>query len=339
MPIPASIRRPSARETAASLAVCLVLGAAAAWLFRAQGEFSPAVSIVFHEAGDGAAPAPPRATPPDLLSPWPSGITRMSPAEAFSPESLSDKIDGKAEVYLAAGVAGLRCQRVTPAASPASWIELFVYDMGKPANAFSVFSSQKRSDVTDLRLADYAYRAGNQLAFVHGRYYVEIVATDEAPATAAAAAALAGAYVAATAVTTHADVSADSARFPQDGLIAGSVTLLSADAFGFDGLKDVFVARYREGAGELTLFVARRAGSAEAAADAAALRGFFVGDCGGREIAPPASPAGAAIIDEGGSFEGVFTSGAFLAGVHQAPTRESAGRWMMRLAGRLSAGP
>jgi hypothetical protein len=276
---------------------------------------------------------------PDLLSPWPGVLRPMSAAEEFSPATLSDKIDGKAEVYLSAGIAGMRCQRVALASAPQTWIEMFVFDMGKPANAFSVFSSQKRADVADLSLGDYAYRAGNELSFVHGQFYVELVATDESPATIDAAMAAARAYIAATAVAAHADVSTDEALFPREGLVAGSVTLLSTDVFGFDGLKDVFVAQYREGADEFTLFVARRAGARDAAAAAASLVNFFVKDCGGKEIGRMPSPAGAVLVDSGGSFEGVFVTGAFLAGVHQAPSRESAERWVKRLGQGLAGKP
>jgi hypothetical protein len=285
--------------------------------------------MAFHSGPAEDATAPARR--PDLLATWPASLRPMSAAESFSPASLSDKIDGKAEVYLAAGVAGLRSQRLALAAAAGTWIELFVFDMGTPANAYSVYSSQKRTDVTDLALADYAYRAGNELALVHGPYYVEVVATDEGAATLAAATELAHRFVAATPVSVHADMRADAARFPTDGLIPGSVTLLSADVFGFDQLKDVFVAHYRDGKDELTLFVARRTNSAEARAGAAALRGFFVDDSGGKETAAPAAPPGAVIIDEDGSFDGVFTAGPFLAGVHQAASRAQTERWLLRL--------
>jgi len=337
MPVPS--RHPSARESAAAAAVCLSLAAALAWLLCAQARFSPAVTIAPGPENSGGASAPSRASMPDLLSPWPAALRPMSAAEAFSPATLSDKIDGKADVYLSAGVVGLRCQRIALAAAPQTWIELFVFDMGAPANAYSVFSSQRRAGVADLSLGDYAYQAGNELAFVHGRFYVELVATDEAPATIAAATALGRAYVATTAVAEHADVSADSARFPREGLVAGSVTLLSTDVFGSDKLNNVFAAQYRDGTDEFTLFAARRANAREAGAAAEALVGFFVKDCGGREIGRLSSPAGAAIIDSGGSFEAVFAAGEFLAGVHQAPTRESAERWVRKLAQSLAGAP
>lgn len=340
MATPVSSRQPSARESAAAAAVCVALGAALAWLLHVQNQFSPAVTVALNAGAAASAPAPrPPAAIPDLVASWPATLRSMSAAEAFSAATLSDKIDGKAEVYLAAGVAGMRCQRVALAAAPASWLELFVFDMGKPANAFSVFSSQKRSDVTDLALGDYGYRAGNQLAFVHGQFYVELIGTDDSAAMIEAATSLAKVYVAATPVATHADVSTDAARFPGEGLVAGSVMLLSADVFGFDGLKDVFVAHYRDGGDELTLFVAQRANAADAAAAGKALRGFFVNDCGGKELVAPPAPAGAVIIDGGGTFDGLFTSGALLAGVHQAPSREAAARWLQRLAQHLAAKP
>jgi len=335
---PLSSRRPSSSETAAAAGVSLALGAVLAWLVWTQFRFSPAVTVALNEADTGAVAIPARAAVPDLVSSWPKGLRPMSAAESFSPETLSDKIDGKAEVYLPAGVVGLRCQRATLVGAPQTWIEMFVFDMGRPA-AYSVFSFQKRPDVTDVGLGDYGYQAGNELAFVHGRFYVELVATDEASATMDAATALAREFIAATAVAEHADVSTDQALFPKDGLVAGSVTLVSADVFGYDGLKNVFAAQYREGADEFTLFVARRSGAADAGAAAAALVSFFVKDCGGKEVERPASPAGAVIVDSGGSFEAVFAAGSFLAGVHQAPSRESAGRWAKRLAQSLPLKP
>ena len=331
MAISSSRRLPSARESAAAAAVCVVLGVTLAWLVHAQSRFSPAVSIAFHEAKGHAAAEPPHKKAQDLVSPLPATLRPMSATEAFTPATLSDKIDGKAEVYLSAGVVGLRCQRTALASSPSTWIEMFVFDMGSPSNAFSVYSSQRRYDVTDIQLADYAYRAGNEIAFVHGSFYVEVVATDDAPPTIDAAASLAKAYVGATPVLAHADVSTDEALFPREGLVAGSVTLLSSDVFGFDGLGNVYVAHFSDGKDELTLFLARKASAGDAAGAAAALRGFFINDCGGKEVAKPSMPAGSVVIDGGGSFEGVFSTGAYLAGVHQAPSRQSAERWLRRL--------
>jgi hypothetical protein len=336
MPAIPNKRTPSAVETAVSLGVLAVLATVLAWMFQAQRRFNPAVTVAAAAAESAAkAAGAPVASPPELFASWPVGLGAMSVAESFTPATLSDKIDGKAELYLSAGFVAMRCQRVALVANPAAWMEAFVFDMGTPASAFSVHSSQKRPGATEVELGDYAYRAGNVLCVVHGRYYVEIVAADDRVPTMEAATGLARVFVATTAVEQHADVSRDQALFPPEGQLAGSVTLLSTDVFGCEQLTDVFVARYREGDGEVTLFVACRASPAEAGRQAAALRSFFVKDCGGRALSPPAAPAGAAIIDSGGTFDGVFASGPILAGVHQAPSGEAAERWLVRLQAKL----
>jgi hypothetical protein len=332
-------RRPSARETAASLCVLAVLAVVGGWLWRAQARFSPAVTVAVSaaraaEAGRPAATAAPAAA--DLFAHWPAGLRAMSAAEAFTPDTLSDKIDGKAELYLSAGFAALRCQRVELAAARGAWLEVFIYDMGRPENAFAVYSSQKRIATKDAGIGDYGYVAGNQLCLVHGQYYLELVAAEESEPVQRAATELARAFIANTAVSGHANVAQDEALFPAENM-TGAVMLLSADVFGFDQLDHTYVGRYREGADDFTLFISRRAGAAEAAKLAAALRDFFVKDCGGKELPAPAAPKGAVLIDSGGVFDGVFTTGALVAGVHQSPSRESAARWMQRLGERLPA--
>lgn len=361
-----SARQPSSRETAASIGVLVVLVAITGWLLNAQRHFSPAVTVSIAAAqaatqspADATAVpasrspelAPPAAAPGpeharDLLTTWPAGLRPMSAAEAFTADTLSDKIDGKAELYLSAGVAGLRCQRVTsaaagseaaPAPATAGWFEAFVYDMGTPANAFAVYSSQKRTAAKEAGIGDYSYLAGNQLCVVHGRYYLELVGADETGATMAGSAAVARAFIAATPVTRHANVARDEALFPSAGGPPASVMLMSADVFGFDQLTNTYVARYAEGADTVALFLTRRASEAEAAKLAAAVRGFFVTDCGGTELPTAGLPAGAVVVDEGGTFDAVFARGAIVAGVHQAPTREAAERWLRRLGASLEA--
>src|ERR1022692_363782 len=265
-----------------------------------------------------------------------AGVSPMSGAEAFSPGTLSDKIDGKADLYLSAGFVSLKDQRVALAGGAGSWMEMLVFDMGLPANAFSVYSSQRRPNAADAGIADYSYEADNELCLVHGNYYVELVCSDSSDPARRAAETVARAYVGATAVAEHANMGAEQALFPPEGLVAGSIALVPSDVFGFDRLKNVFVARYRDGGNEVTLFAANRGAPDEAAKVAAELRGFFVADCGGRETPAPPAPPGAAIFDLGGSFEAVFAAGPYIAGVHQAPDRESAQRWLAVLSRRIS---
>jgi len=326
-------RSPGAGEKAVSAGALVALAGILAAVCLQQGRFDPAVIA----ASAARAPAPPPAAP-GLLSTWPGGLSPMAAQEAFTPDTLSDKIDGKADLYLSAGFVSLRSQRVGIAGGASAWIEVFVFDMGKPSNAFSVLSSQRRPRAADAGIADYSYEADNELCLVHGRYYAEFVCSDRGEPTMRAAEALARSFVGATAVSEHANVGAEEALFPAQGRIAGSLALVPSDVFGSDKLANVFIARYRDGAGEVTLFAARRASAGQAAKDAAELRAFFVDDCGGRAVAAPPSPRGASVIELEGRFEAVFASGSYLAGVHQAPDPESAGRWLTIIGNSVEGG-
>jgi hypothetical protein len=323
-------RSPGAGEKAVSAAALAVMAAVLAGVCLRQRDFDPAV-LAASAAGAPAAAAQARG----LLESWPAGLSPMGAPEAFGPDTLSDKIDGKADLYLSAGFVSLRAQRVGLAANPQAWMEVFVFDMGRPASAFSVLSSQRRPKAADAGIADYSYEADNELCIVHGRYYAEFVCSDRGEPAMRAAEALARAFVAATAVSEHANVSSEEALFPPEGQIAGSVALVPSDVFGSDKLENVFIARYRDGAGEVTLFAARRASAQEAARQADELRAFFVDDCGGRAAQAPAGPRGASMVELEGRFEAVFSSGEYLAGVHQAADRPSAERWLGVLARRL----
>ena len=306
-----------------------VLAAVLAGVCIQQSRFDPAVMVA--AAAGQAAPAP-----AGLLERWPEGVSPMSGAEAFTQGTLSDKIDGKAELYLSAGFVSLRSQRLSLASAQGAWMEILVYDMGRPSSAYSVFSSQRRPNAADAGMGDYSYEADNELCLVHGRYYVEVVCSGSSDPARRAAEALARAYMGSTPVDEHANVGAEQALFPTEGLIAGSIALVPSDVFGLDPLSNVFVARYRDGAGELTLFAARRDAPGAAAREAAELRGFFVTDCGGKEAPAPPSPPGASIIEVDGAFEAVFSSGPYVAGVHQAPDRASAQRWLGVISRRVA---
>lgn len=324
----ASTRSPGRGETLLAVGAMAVLAAVLAFVLAEQGRFSPAVLLA------PASPTPPAgSSPAALLARWPGGLSAMGPAELFTPASLSDKIDGKADLYLSAGFLALSCQRVSLSGST-SWIEAFVYDMGGPADAFAVYSSQRRPEGRDAALGDFSYTAGNELCLVHGRYYIELVGSDTGEATLRLASALASSLLESRPVAEHATV-AEKALFPPGGLVADSMTIVPADVFGFDRLRNVFLARYRDGGEEVTLFLADRGSEAEAAKAAAELQGFLVAECGGKVTGKSGVAPGSAVVDLGGAFDAVFHRGRFLAGVHQAPSSQGAERWASVLWGRL----
>lgn len=313
------------RQTLIGLFVFAVLAAAAFWICLAQSRFNPAV--LNYLEGAAVATRPPASAGPFLE--LPAGLSPLSPPERFDRETLSDKINGKAELYLSAGFVSLDCQRIALSGRPEDWVEAFVYDMGAAPNAYAVFSQQRRSDGTPLDFAEFAYRAENALFLAHGSFYLELIASNREPQLLESLEALARGFMdrrpAAAAALAERDL------FPREGLDDAGIRLIPTDAFGVSGLDRVFAATYAADGGEMTAFLSRRATPQEAA-DLAQSYVEFLKTYGG-EASPADAPAGGAtviaILD---MYEVVFSQGPFLAGVHEAPDREKA----LSLAGRLA---
>ncbi len=309
-------------ETSLSMLILAVLAATLAIILVRQAHFNPAVLQPAADqiiGGTGAAPpAPPAAT---ALFPLPADMSVLSAAETFDRDTLSDKIDGKAELYLSAGVKRLQAQRFSAGAAPETWIEIFVYDMASQKNAFAAYSSQQREDaVPAAALGRYAYRTVNALFWVRGPYYIELIASEASPAILEQMQSLAAAFNRATPVETGAI--GETALFPEAGLDPHSITLIPADAFGFEKFDRVFVAEYRLGDSTLSAFISARESAAEAADLAAAYRAFLLA-FGGRVI-EDGGPGDAVTIEIMNEYEIVFTRGIHVAGVHAAADRHAA---------------
>jgi hypothetical protein len=326
----------SARETAAAVAVLCCLAVIAGGMLLAQPRFNPGVQNLSAIAADPLKTGAPPGTDSTPLIPAPAGVSVLTPAERFDRESLSDKIDGKAELYLSAGFLRLDSQRFALSGRPEAWMELFIYDMGSAQNAFAVFSAQRRADVAPLDIGDFAYRAGNALFIAHGHYYAELIASGEEEALAAALEGLAENFIRSRPVAAAAISERD--LFPKAGLIADSIGLIAADAFGVAGLDQVFTAAYRRQAAEATAYFSRRA---DAAAAAEQVRSYaeFLTAYGGRRLAADDPVPGAVLIEILDTYMVFFAQGPYFAGVHEAEERELALELARDLAAALKEAP
>ncbi len=312
----------------AGILLCLL--AVAGGVFLMQFSFNPAVLIGRYTEPTSS---PDTASAPPGLASLPPGLKEFGPVEAFTPDNLYDKIDGKAELYLAAGFVQMHCQRFALKDAPDQWFEWFVYDMGNLPQAFSVFSTQRRAEGQTLDLTPYAYKTQNALYFVCGSNYIEAVASAASEPLTAAMLGLATRFVA--------DHPAGESRLaqleilPTENLVPGSFTLQSSDAFGFDRFKNVFTANYRSNDAEVTAFVTSCA-DARAAADLRdAYRAFLIAN-GGKEL-PSAGGEWGKPIEIMGSVEIVFSKGTLVAGVHSAPSLAAAEQLARRVNERLAS--
>jgi hypothetical protein len=264
--------------------------------------------------------------------PLPRNLAVLSPAERFDRETLSDKIDGKAELYLSAGFITLECQRFKRTDRPDQWIEAYLFDMGSGQNAFAVFSAQRRPGVEPLDIAEFAYRADNALFFTTGRFYVEVIGSDKDTVLGELTLALSREFLRSRPAETS--TLAEKDLFPKAGLAADSIRLIAADAFGLAGLDRVYTATYRPGGSDLTGFLSKRS-SPQEAADWVRTYTDYLKSFGGAVSVLDAPVKDAALILVLDFHEVVFSQGAFFAGVHEAADRDQALALAEQLSRRL----
>ena len=287
-----------------------------------QSRFNPAVIALHHPDGGGnAAPGP--SSPGAAASPFPQvpGFTPQGPVQRFGPENLSDKINGKAELYLAAGFQSLTVQSFSLADPPQAYLEVFLYDMGTPANAYAVFSSQRRPGAAPLALRPHAYATANALYFTSGRYYVEMILDRGVDDVAAVLTGLLSPLLAA--LPTEAAADSLAAAFPSAGLRSDSVQLLAADAFGLAGFNQVYTAEYSLPGGPATAFLAAAADAAAAAAAARRYREFLQAN-GFQVVAEPGLPPDITVLSLEDFGAAVLVVDRCVAGVHEAPSWQAA---------------
>jgi hypothetical protein len=252
----------------------------------------------------------------------PSGFEALSKAENYNADNLYEKIDGKVPLYLEASFKELTTQRFAETSDPNLWMELYVYDMGTLRNAFSVYGVQKRADSEAFASMQFAYKSGNALYFVHGKYYIEIVGSSESGELSKAIAEVAQRLKTNLAVDPNASI-AELSFFPQENLVADSFKLYLVNAFGFEKLTDVFTARYKSGEKIITAFISKRADLKEAEATAESYRKFLTENGAVIKNTDNKMLVGK-IMDSYGTTEIVFTAGPFVAGIHEAENQQAA---------------
>lgn len=299
-------------ERSVAAVLLLVLVGIGVLVLRMQADFPPDKYRANPAAG-GTTLSRPNAVP----LPVPDGATAMSAPETFDAQTLPDKINGRAELYLANGFVSLRCRRLTPADAPGDWVEACAYDMGTFPHAFAVFGTQRRRDAVVLPEAGpHAYRTSQALFVAHDRHYLEVIASSPSPAAMTLAQDFVQAFL--RGHPANGAQVAEAALFPLEGARTDTLVLLGANAFGSPDLDRVFTMRYDVDGVEVTAFLSRRTDDAQALALANGWADTLL-RYGAQARTPPADIPGSRAMDVLGLYETVFAVGPVLAGIHEAP--------------------
>jgi hypothetical protein len=223
-------RRPSLRERRVGY-VLLVLLAACVGLFVLAGA----------RPGPAGLPPPPAATrsarlPLTTPGGWPRGEI-----EPYDADSLFEKIDGKADAYLALDFQSLAFASYARPTDPAVYIDVYLYDMQAPLNAYGIYRAQRSGKEQALDAGEEAGAAGASVFVRQDRFYLEVIASG--PEAAAEARALAQAI--AQAIPAEHDPVTDPAWLPRGGL--QSVGYVRDSALGVEALTNAFLASYEDG--------------------------------------------------------------------------------------------
>lgn len=326
----------SRRQTFLSLVILSFLMVIAVSILITQSYFNPAVlkkDALFSESTKDK-PSPQLVSNAYFI-PLPEGLQPLTKTEIFDARNLSDKIDGKAELYLSAGFTRLVSQRFRDAREPDLWMEAFVYDMGNNQNAFSVFSAQRREGSESLGLAQHAYRTPNALFLIHGRYYVEIIAAKASGQMLQPVKNMAETFIHNTPV--EVSVVIETKLFPKPELVKNSMVLIASNAFGYDGFDNIYTAEYEFDEQRLMAYLSHRKTPVKANELASAYSAFLLA-YGGQNIASQLPIKGARLIEILDTYEIVFSHGSYLAGIREAATIHQAKTLAIRLYHRIKEG-
>jgi hypothetical protein len=327
-------RTVSKTESFVGYGVLLVLLLITAGILLSQSRFNPSVLTPGElQVKTRAHLYIPAISGPNLVQYAPQKLVALSPPEFFGPENLSDKINGKAELYLSAGFVGLTSQRFAIEDSPGVWMEAFIYHMDSTRSSFAVYSLQRRYEAKKLDIGDFAYRTENGLYCAYGPYYVEMVSSTAQEMMANLMLAFAENFIDGT--TVSGDEIGELALFPTQNLKRETIALLPSDGFGFQRFDSMFTAQYEINDTELTAFLSERKNSVEAADLVQAYVRFLL-TLGGTEHKSSLDIPELRVVEIMDTSELIFNKGRIVAGVHAGENRRAAEELAHRLHQKLT---
>jgi hypothetical protein len=311
--------------------ILAALGLIVVGLLIQQSRFNPAVIVAMRapDKGRPQAAAGQAGAATAALLPEVEGFTPQTPVQSYGPDNLSDKIDGKAELYLSAGFKEMSCRSFGLDGAGGAHVEAYLYDMGSAPHAYAVFSGQRRSGSPNVSLTANAYATTNALFFTQGQYYVEIVADRAAATLQKSLESYAKALLAK--LPAAGETKDAAALFPKEGLALDTVRLSPADTFGLEGWNNVLTGEYSLKGGKATAFIAQRDTPEQAQAEAKRYLEFLAAN-GYQKVQAPTGDLPVLALDN--SFEIVLVEGRTLAGVHDATSLPAA----LELAAKVRTG-
>lgn len=121
----------------------------------------------------------------DLPAEWTVAKSGDRHLETFNADNLYEKIDGRAESFIQYGVKGMAYAFYHPTGDPSNELQLYIFEMADSLKALGKYGSEKPDDFTPVAVGSEGYTSAGSLLFYAGRYYTQIVSTQDDPKFAA----------------------------------------------------------------------------------------------------------------------------------------------------------
>jgi len=192
----------------------------------------------------------------------PKGWQIFDEIKQFRPENIYEQINGRASFFLAYDMIRMTYVSFVNSVNPAQFIDLSIYNMGTPTNAFGVFSTERSPEAPSLDIGRAGYRSGADHFIWQGQYYIRVIsseATDELQRI--------GLDLARKVTECLPDSDEQPwgmAALPLKDRISASIQYVKINAMGMDFMHNTYMAEYRKNGTKVTAFLSRR-DSAESA--------------------------------------------------------------------------
>ncbi len=114
-----------------------------------------------------------------LPAEWTLGKSGERHVETFNAENLYEKIDGRAESFIQYSVKGMAYAFYHPAGDPSNELQLYIFEMADALKALGKYGSEKPEEAKPVAIGDEGYTSAGSTLFYSGRYYTQIVSTQD----------------------------------------------------------------------------------------------------------------------------------------------------------------
>ena len=251
----------------------------------------------------------------------PKGWQIFDEVKQFTPENLYEQINGRASFFLAYDMIRMTYVSFVNSDKASQFINLSIYNMATPTNAFGVFSAERSQGDSPLDLGRASYRADANYFVWKGQYYIQIIsseATDEFQ------------RIGMDLARKVTDFLLDSGEqvwgltaLPLTDRMPESVQYFKVDAMGLDFMRNTYTATYRKGNTLVTAFLSQQ-DSAESARTTMVQYAKYAKKYGKGIDRLKAGEVELVSCDMGGTYDVVYQKGRLIGGVTYVEDRSIA---------------